>query len=254
MHIRAGRTLLLLIAAGILNILVAWGLSLIPHVLGPANTRASQIVWNNIQGERASLYILRHAWFGVVEEQFHTTRRSRTRDLPSQISIWWAWSPGTKSVPANQTGTMLFDEFQPDQPDSTIISHTSYGFPALSLQCDSLLDDSAPLPNGSYATATHGVFFDRVDSSTTIGKPEVWPHAQYLWLPYRPIWTGFIINTVVYFIIILLMAFIWTRLKYARRMLKGRCPHCAYELHSDFRTGCSECGWRHATQSIPPNE
>ena len=28
-----------------------------------------------------------------------------------------------------------------------------------------------------------------------------------------------------------------------RRRRKGRCPNCAYDLKSDFSTGCPECGW-----------
>lgn len=229
----------------IINFLVAWGLSLIPHTLGPANTKAVQLSWNDEDGERRMVYLLRHQWFGIVENQYHQTHRSRSHDRPNQISIWWSWTPLDLFEPNPiEQSQALANRFQPENPDATVLSRVRYGFPALSLQGRSMIDDSAPQANGTYETQTRGIFFDRIDANNTLGKPEVWPHAQHLWFPYHPIWAGLIINTLFYACISAMVLYLVIRVRNARRMLRGRCPYCAYEMHHDFSLGCPECGWR----------
>ena len=244
----AKRATLALLLGLLLNLFVAWGLSLIPHAWGPGNSRAVQLLWNAPDGSRKTAYTLVHKWFGVREHQYHTTRRGRLHDRPDQISVWWAWQPWDHTPNAIDESKALFDEFNPVNPDATIVSRTRYGFPALTLQCESMIDDTAPLPNGSFLTKAHGVFFDRIDSNNFMGKPEVWPHARHLWFPYLPIWSGLIINTLFYALIALIVLYLISRVRNARRMLRGRCPFCAYELHHDFTHGCSECGWRAGDQ------
>jgi hypothetical protein len=64
-------------------------------------------------------------------------------------------------------------------------------------------------------------------------------------LPYRPVWLGLVVDTVVY-------AGLWGLLVVGGRGLlrrarigRGRCPLCAYELGPSGGTGagCPECGW-----------
>ena len=66
-------------------------------------------------------------------------------------------------------------------------------------------------------------------------------------LPYQIIWPGFIINTHTYaaaWFLILLAARRATRtLVTRRRLLRGLCPACRYNLLGDFSSGCPECGW-----------
>ncbi len=230
----------------LMTLLVAWGLALIPHMLGPGNMKFTQLVWPRDDGTQGSVYYNEQRWFGVLEEQFHITRRGRARTHPNQISIWWAWSPFLPRTNAIETSQRLFDSFSPPQPDTSVISVTQAGFPALALRCESLVDDSAPLADGTFPTTTRGAFFDRIDAAALAGKPAVWPHAERLWLPYHPVWSGLIINTVFYAILAFLFASLIRSVMHARRMHRGRCPYCAYELGFNFSDGCPECGWRHS--------
>jgi hypothetical protein len=77
------------------------------------------------------------------------------------------------------------------------------------------------------------------------------------YLPTRPIWRGFIIDSVIaamgwWMIFLLLLAGLRSlrRLPAALRRRRGRCPQCGYDLRGNFDAGCSECGWRrHAASS-----
>lgn len=61
-------------------------------------------------------------------------------------------------------------------------------------------------------------------------------------LPLQPIWSGFVINTVLY-------ASLWFALfstgdmRSGLRRIRGRCVHCGYKLLPE-QTRCSECGER----------
>ena len=66
----------------------------------------------------------------------------------------------------------------------------------------------------------------------------------------RPIWPGFLINTLFYAIILWLLIpgpFVLRRLIRIRR---GRCPRCGYDLRGQppeaGAAGCPECGWNRA--------
>lgn len=62
-------------------------------------------------------------------------------------------------------------------------------------------------------------------------------------LPYRPIWLGFAINTMLYASIIWLPTLvIFTASRFIRRN-RGRCIKCGYDLRRGASVGCPECGW-----------
>ena len=64
-------------------------------------------------------------------------------------------------------------------------------------------------------------------------------------LPLKPIWTGFAINTVFYAVIVwggwLLFAAPFV-LRRTRRIRRGLCPKCAYDLRGIESKECPECG------------
>lgn len=69
-------------------------------------------------------------------------------------------------------------------------------------------------------------------------------------LPYLPLWSGLILNTIFY------AAICWGLLALPRlirrtiRVRRGHCPRCAYDMHGLPNTPCPECG--HAFRVTSP--
>ncbi len=58
--------------------------------------------------------------------------------------------------------------------------------------------------------------------------------------PIRPLWPGFLINTLFYAAVLYTLLVTKRSLTYSRRYLKHRCPTCGYDLKG--LTTCPECG------------
>jgi hypothetical protein len=74
-------------------------------------------------------------------------------------------------------------------------------------------------------------------------------------LPWRPIWTGFAFDTVV-FAVLAAMVYVLAVLPRrfvmeVGRMRRGCCIECGYDLGYDFRAGCPDCGWRRKGGTAP---
>ena len=63
------------------------------------------------------------------------------------------------------------------------------------------------------------------------------------YIPLRPIWSSFIINTIFYAIVLWLMMLFGATARRHSRLKNGHCPSCNYNLRSDYSSGCPECGW-----------
>ena len=61
-------------------------------------------------------------------------------------------------------------------------------------------------------------------------------------LPLIPIWPGFAINTIFYAAIVWLLFAFPFALRRRRRIKRGLCPACAYDLRGSPATTCPECG------------
>ena len=84
---------------------------------------------------------------------------------------------------------------------------------------------------------------DRSDDSLWTLHHGAWNIAEGLYLPVRPIFPGFIINTVLYAAIWFVLIFGWrAHLRLVRRW-QGYCPMCKYDVRGDMEQGCPECGW-----------
>lgn len=249
-RIRAWVTLLLL--GIVVNLLVSWSLLLIPRWSDAADLRVIQQRTANTEHQYPATFSAIHQWLGVHEHQFYLTQRSRSRPVPMRSRIFWTWLPWDQDPDPVTRANELFAMFAPEHPDNAVVSTTRVGFPALTLQTHTLVEDFAFLPNGALPTQSRNGFLERIDGLAGATKPPIFSHAQFTLFPYQPIWIGFAINTVFYTLVAL--AFTWSirQFKHARRMRRGRCPFCAYELHHDFRDGCSECGWRRDTASSDP--
>jgi len=80
-------------------------------------------------------------------------------------------------------------------------------------------------------------------------------------LPLRPIWPGFVIDTLFYAAIWFGVFFGFASAKRAIQRRRGRCPRCGYDLRGQLeevrdqksevigaRAGCPECGWGRAAR------
>jgi len=67
-------------------------------------------------------------------------------------------------------------------------------------------------------------------------------HETRMALPLRPIWPGFLIDTLFYAAIWFGVFFGFTSAKRFIRAKRGRCPHCGYDLRGQLAAGCPECG------------
>jgi hypothetical protein len=79
-------------------------------------------------------------------------------------------------------------------------------------------------------------------------RPDSWPLLDVYVLPTKAIWPGFAINTAFYaFVLWMLFALGGTpfALRKWRRIRRGLCPKCGYDLRgggSSESTACPECG------------
>ena len=102
------------------------------------------------------------------------------------------------------------------------------------------------------------VYDDDLPSSGIVGGLTLrgkWQSGEERWLPLRPIFPGFIINTLFYAAIWFGVFFGVGFVKRAIRKKRGRCVKCGYDLRGQrhqateasrdqgHAVGCPECGW-----------
>jgi hypothetical protein len=79
-----------------------------------------------------------------------------------------------------------------------------------------------------------------------------WRSGFESFVPVRPVWPGFAINTLFYAIMLWLLIpgpFVLRRLI---RRKRGRCPKCGYDLRgAPSGGGCPECGWNRQPEATP---
>ncbi|QOV92156.1 hypothetical protein [Humisphaera borealis] len=116
-----------------------------------------------------------------------------------------------------------------------------YGWPMRSLWM--VYPDSAIVPTPTYLNSYS------TPTASSVPKRSV--------LPLLPAWPGFVVNTLLYALI--LWAFYVIAVRPRRfivevgRIRRGACLQCGYNLGYDFVRGCPECGWRRDHRTSGPS-
>ncbi len=111
------------------------------------------------------------------------------------------------------------------------------GWPRLALWCEFGLELG---PTGRIATVQGGI---PLASRSGLFLPEGRA------LPCRPVWSGFVINSISYALLwlpLVLLAEVPPIVRRAGRKRRGHCAKCDYDLVHKFDDGCPECGWNRA--------
>lgn len=223
----------------------------IPRRIGTSRINKSQtIIEPELSTNRGFVNIFDYRWFGIYERQFTAQRRFNTVDQRQLMEFWWTWDVIPESrVPLDQVWDEIQSGFDPIEfsPEESQYSIIKVGFPALSFQGRVAINAKAPLPNNTLATHADGFFVPPIIqpmNTIKLAGTESVPAAEYLFAPYQPIYSGLIINTLFYALIMWMLLSIKRAYRHARRMHKGKCPICKYELEYEFVDGCPECGWR----------
>lgn len=109
------------------------------------------------------------------------------------------------------------------------------GWPMLSMRTCYAVDPT----NGTSLFEPRGMAIPVSDHLTV---PQ-WHLARERALPLMPIWIGFALDTAAFGVIWLLPIVGLASLRARRRIRRGRCEKCGYDLRQDPAGGCPECGW-----------
>lgn len=257
---------------------VAWGASFTPHFspIGGFNSFRGVASFPDGDGGFYSLRLEDNRWLGVKEESYSvhgtTQERASTRGsyptaITPSVRIWW---------------TLEYDQHHPDQvkrwrmlelrfrdmnrkPNQSSFSVVRYGFPFLSHEAQGAvhrLSMSGPQLNGNEYQMLAGAFsrplssmklvdgFSRNGSPATQFSLTTTKLATRTLFPYNPIWAGLALNTIFFAIVIPLVYSTPRAFRHARRMHKGLCPMCKYDLVYNNTRGCPECGWRKGSSAV----
>lgn len=278
-HSRLRRVILIIalyLALGvIINIAIAWALATDPgpyvlvddfvHTAEPifwAPDFEHDLVWGGVAHERSGRYAM-EVYLRYPLAEF-IDYWEWTADGPDS-TFEMMYREGMPRLP-EWSAVRTFDELvvKRPKPPTLRVSHLSdraFGWPMLALTChwrtfgpmlsnanryqrevisglginvQAEYDEPTGFTTGSYYTVQHG---------TTFVPFFYLPPRDPIVLPLRPIWTGFLLNTLLYAFLAWIMTIGPFQIRRAVRTKRGRCPRCGYNVRGAFDDGCSECGW-----------
>jgi hypothetical protein len=239
--------LLLLLGGAIVNIAVAWSLSLL---IDPFSIEAEipRFRWGQriIHDDRQWLASIR--WRAGAARLVAVTGPARDNDQnqgedPDVLLPRW-WRAGRFSdQPAPGVWAKLADRQVHQLPEDEVLQFQSQaearGWPALSMWYELRLSTLSPVLPRMLMEARGGL-----ETRLPLWRdPMVYSsYDQPRALPLRIIWPGFLINTLFYAICLWILLAIPRKLRRWRRFKRGLCSKCGYDLRSGGSLACPECG------------
>lgn len=181
-----------------------------------------------------------------ANEQHMNPRAQRL--APSSVRAATEPFPVEYAAPGAAEGVVIAGVIPEPQTTLNAVTTTAAGWPFLCLY-GQVRYRSDPTPR-SLVDWVYFVPPGRTPLSSNFPMPH-WP------LPLRPIWWRLIANTLIFsacWLLVLRSARILSlRMQRFRRMRRGLCPHCRYDLHATPPgLPCPECGTLIKTSSQPP--
>jgi len=232
---------LFLILGAIVNVVVAWALAIRPDSRPPHSDSTlvgfDSYKWN--EPYRPNQFRTR-VWYRIgairFTQEVRTIRTSRRAVQPIEeteyrklVPDWSEFASGEpmarypKAFDARKTNPILYVEFASGWPSYAL----RYYGPVLLFQTGS----------------SGGPDYSDVNGCLQIEIPKSMIRKRYLnKLPFYPLWSGFLTNTIVY------TAIAWTLwsspfvIRHVIRRKRGRCIKCGYDLRNVEHEKCPECG------------
>jgi hypothetical protein len=225
------RRLLVSLAAAItMTVLVSWVIVLvrIDHAQVEA---ASPYSYGIFEGERFAIWRYKSRFFEVCQwrraDELEMQRfRSSYKKLRPTEEISEALLSTELQAPSWMQGFSRIRE-KAYWGDEEIAA----GFPFLALTC-TMYDGSRCIvgnPRGG------------VDVQY-LSKVGVDPKKLYMGFPTTPLWPGFLLNTLCYWLMSSILIALIVDSKRLRRLSQGRCPVCGYDTSAAPDSPCPECG------------
>lgn len=173
-------------------------------------------------------------WVRGVEASSTYARSGRPASSgPSTGALVPSWSTLDRASPTFADGTSKYEQ--------RLLDARGWPMVALSSETDSQANGTSSIPfvtGVGPMTFLSGSFAITTPSASGVRPP----------FPMRPIWSGVLVDTIVFAVAWWL---IWITLTIPRRFVRdvarlrrGACIQCGYDLGFDFAPGCPECGWR----------
>ena len=208
--------LLLLAGGAIVNVAVAWGWVVWHPVADSVALKTWQ--WPRVDSTGWQMYSLPH-W-----PQAKVVTRHDLGAVDGE-------APGAALVALSHDP--FSDDFAADSFTIMSVCWQDYGWPRLSLRATEWQETVGARASPVVVRREYVPIERNFGQTRGIG-----------WLPLRPRWPGFAINTVFYAAILWLLFAAPFALRRRRRIKRGLCPKCAYDLRNRAidSSACPECG------------
>ena len=249
MNRRVARILVFLLLGAIVNIAVTWSLSLL---IDPFSIEATvpRFRWGqrSINGNRNWLASIRWragaARLAAVTGPVREGDQNQSEDPDVLLPGWWR-AGRFIDQPSEELWAKLAGREVHQLSEDEVLQFQSQaearGWPALSMWYELRLSKINPVRPRMLMEARGGL---ETPLPLWLDPMVYSSYDQPRTLPLRVIWPGFVMNTLFYAVVTWLLIVIPSRLRRWRRLRRGLCPKCAYDLRgrSTESATCPECG------------